>query len=627
MNIKKLSSGLFYVPPLNGRGGLGYKPSNVIYGGTLTTNLIEYNKTYNDEPIPYALELYNNRNRNRKPKALITNENFNDDVDLNYELLKKHLYNKKTDKEDKKNIQEVIKAQEHNNALKSRVTDYAKLIHDIAKHKTISPPIKKEVEQQLIKAYSKSIKPKPIETIISKPKLSEELLDQIRSTTILKKVILDSLKNGNIDEAKNVLVMLNSLYKYKKLKIENNKLVEVPKELIKKATVTNKAKEKEDDLYKTLVKSRSENTGVNNELWKQLENNKQYNELMETYYNLKLGNLETKIDELENGTYKKPDSYKSKKCDEFEQKFKNKEVIIPFLEQTVTNFNKNDIFEIKIIHTETDYENIKFNGEEFNFKADKYFPMDVLVLIKTKKGEVKKYAIELKYYDNLLYYGIVNKKGNKVTESGSNSSFLNLCKLQEIEYEKYTQRKFFDLIDYKDSYKKAIIKGNKTEIKEFKNKINELEKLINNNEAFNESFNKNVYSYYVSMKFTKGGYAFQNKPTDENDYNTKEIYEHLQKYNTKQNIIRFNTDGKIRTVESGKERRENLNFNIMKGAEVIYCISMSDAILGLNYSNEINKNKKLVDNPFYSHKLMKSNYGKTTDSIGLKLENLQLIKK
>jgi hypothetical protein len=90
--------------------------------------------------------------------------------------------------------------------------------------------------------------------------------------------------------------------------------------------------------------------------------------------------------------------------------------------------------------------------------------------------------------------------------------------------------------------------------------------------------------------------------------------------------LKVQVDGKIDNIISGKSKKENTKYSIMKDSEILYGISMSDAILGLNYSQEIRNNNKLIDNPFYSHHLYKSSYGKYTDSIGLKLEKFKLIK-
>jgi hypothetical protein len=127
------------------------------------------------------------------------------------------------------------------------------------------------------------------------------------------------------------------------------------------------------------------------------------------------------------------------------------------------------------------------------------------------------------------------------------------------------------------------------------------------------------------MKFSKGGFDFQKKRSDEYDYNSDEIYQHLQKFNVRQNIIKFDKNGKVKTVVSGKDRKENTKYDLMKDTEVLYCISMSDAIIGLNWTELIINNPKLIDNPFYLHHVYNSMYGKDTDSIGLKLEDFTLI--
>lgn len=432
-----------------------------------------------------------------------------------------------------------------------------------------------------------------------------------------------TVNTNNLKESIDSLVdSLQDVYGDKYIvKISNNKL-EV--ERIKQTNV------KSDTKYKELVAQREDYDTLTKKEWKKIKDDDDNEEIIEKYDELELGDLLDKIEVLENGTYTKPADLEAPNCDEFEENFKNEATVKKFLKQTVPNFNEKNIKKMSIIHTETNYKKISFDGKTIDFKADKYFPMDVMVYIENKDGTKKKYAIELKFYDNTPYYTGKESSTGKVAESGTKVSFQQLCEWQDDLYTDYKKVKVSEIVKLKDKIETEEDKPKKIrddkKISKLKKELKYLEELINDEEEFNEAFNKDIYGFCVAMKFSKGGFDFQNKRTDEDDYNDDETYKHLQKFNVKQNIIKFKNDGTVNSVLSGKNKTENEKYKLMKDAEVLYCVSMSDAILGLNYSQMIRDNNKLVDNPFYSHHLYKSSYGKYTDSIGLKLENFTLIK-
>ena len=74
-------------------------------------------------------------------------------------------------------------------------------------------------------------------------------------------------------------------------------------------------------------------------------------------------------------------------------------------------------------------------------------------------------------------------------------------------------------------------------------------------------------------------------------------------------VLKMRLDGKVNNLITAKGREENIKYTeLLKDCEVLYGISMSDAMLGLNYSEEIRTNPKLIDNPYYAFHLYKSMY-------------------
>jgi hypothetical protein len=670
--------GLGYKPPkFYGHGGLGYKPpfEGRIHGGQF--ELVKYNPeskrndltiSYGGKP-PETYELMSTQPTGFLWDAYLSPETSIDDKSIIISTIEKRKqefpeeynkqlinYNKRLD-ESKKEL--VINSNTRLNELKYKNSELYKKYFPEKKTKEEKPQTMSP-EETLAKRMTTKVKaPAPIVLNIKRKQNNQneliinfnnvigekthgldnritnyEKTPNATNKSILIKSYKDTIKYGLDLVIKNPNIIttkisdaiisfkddLNNLItKGPKYEIENNVLVEGEKE---KPT-------KSDTVYKQLVAQREDYETISSKEWKKFKKNNE--ELVEKYDELHLGDLDNKIEELENGTYTKPEEFDAPNCDEFEEKFKNVAVVKKFLKQMVPDFDEKKLSEFVIIQTETDYNNITFDGKTFSFKKDKFFPMDVIVLTKLKNGTIKKYAIELKYYDNTPYYtGLENEKTGKVAESGTKVSFLQLCELQQGLYDDYKKSKVSlisklnDKIEDEEDKPESIRDNNK--IIKFKKEIEELTNLIDNNEKLNEDFNKNIYGYCVAMKFSKGGFDFQNKQTDIGDYNSNETYKHLQQFNVKQNILKVQVDGKIDNIISGKSKKENTKYSIMKDSEILYGISMSDAILGLNYSQEIRNNNKLIDNPFYSHHLYKSSYGKYTDSIGLKLEKFKLIK-
>ena len=460
---------------------------------------------------------------------------------------------------------------------------------------------------------------------------------------------LDLLKIDGIDEdtteyimgeLKTYLEILNELIvKGNKWEIEEPtlSLVEVPPE----------EKDKEDTYYKTLALQRTTYGSVNPVEWAEFEKNNP--QLMVLYNNLQLENINNNLAEIDSG-YIKPEGLDTTHCDLFEECFTNQNETINFIHQIAPNFISTNIANIEIINTGVD---------SVNFKKDENFPVDIIVIITYNDGTIKKYAIELKYYDNQrTYTGIARTEETKtgkilkpaVKETGDLLDYSGLCREQLKLYNDFKQNKFKDIGVLEEQLIDAEEFNDKKEIKKLTKEIIKLKEFVLNIEEFNEYFKKNYYGFYVAMKFTKTGFSFgmrifKNKKTgiervefedineerDEGDYNTKETYKHLQKFKShSQRLLRFYPDtGYIKKTVSGIKGKEykSKNFLLLQDCELLFCVSYKDVILGLNYSEKI-KNKPLeLHNPFYKQHLVKSAYEKKTETVGFDLGIWTLIKR
>ena len=116
---------------------------------------------------------------------------------------------------------------------------------------------------------------------------------------------------------------------------------------------------------------------------------------------------------------------------------------------------------------------------------------------------------------------------------------------------------------------------------------------------------------------------------------SKQEYDKLRSNYASNRNPKFNNNGIIESVSDKfgntlpKDNIENKKFI---GAKVLYNIKMQDCEVGMNYSNAIKDGKINPRNPLYTHKIGKSQYGKSTKktkytSILLSNNDLKIIMK
>jgi hypothetical protein len=135
------------------------------------------------------------------------------------------------------------------------------------------------------------------------------------------------------------------------------------------------------------------------------------------------------------------------------------------------------------------------------------------------------------------------------------------------------------------------------------------------------------------MKALKTGHRFDPSDYKEGDYTSKEMLEFLNaNYSSGKQIIEFDNNGNIIGVSTTKGTKASGQKDLLRGVnEALYCVSYKDAIVGLNYSELIQKKShkypSISRNPFSAHHPVKSGYETKTDSVGLKAEDFKLFGK
>ena len=157
--------------------------------------------------------------------------------------------------------------------------------------------------------------------------------------------------------------------------------------------------------------------------------------------------------------------------------------------------------------------------------------------------------------------------------------------------------------------------------------------LLKDNNMLTQNFFKDVYTRYIPMKMPKTNFNISKLGNLEDSYTPSAYYEYIRQISKfgKQKIIGFDTNNRIDKIfrlskdKATKEDKELLVINneMYKGAKLLYLVSVKDALLGCNWSNELQKDEALRENPLRRLKPVPSAYGaKTgekpiTDSIGL----------
>lgn len=641
-----------FVP--HGKGGLGYRPMRQMIGGRVPQRYRPFRA------------IFGRGGGDEEDKGLgggggevVSHQLYKDDIE---ELTKMFGDQTLTNYDD--TTQELVDPQE------LRLADRIERDLGINEHLE-SIPTKNKDERDVLKEskkHDKSIVNKLGSTDKSVSRRTKNIIDAcssgINDILLFKSnYIMSTLTNDYLDTYMDIwLNALNKLNATEKYFIENNELI------LEKITPESKSKNKKDDLYIQLANLRNTYSKVDKSEWNEFKSNNDNMSLLTKYNNLDLGIIQAEIEMIENNDYTIPvvlsesslqiklqemyndyiklsSSIKKivkppQMCDAFEEQFKlegdkRTNFTLRFINQ-MTGLSISDIKSYSIIHTETSYIDKKFGNEIISFNADRNFPLDILVAIKLNNGSYKKYGIELKYYNNIEYFFSSEGKKGKPKISGDNTTFVNLCKHQISQYNNFKKNiitslsKCTDRINDLRSNKKKK-KEEIQEIKEIQDRINVYNEMLSNDEIFNNEFNRNIYGYYIPMKFSKLGYRFQTPTESDESYNDPSFYTHMsQRFSKNQKVLNFNSNGIIEKTTTSKGVDYKLeSVKILNGMELLLCVSFSDAIIGNNHSKYIRDNisthPTINKDPFLLNFPVKSNYSYETDSVGLKLENWKLI--
>jgi hypothetical protein len=261
--------------------------------------------------------------------------------------------------------------------------------------------------------------------------------------------------------------------------------------------------------------------------------------------------------------------------------------------------------------------------------GDRWAPIDGMIdiyKVDKKTGDkelVEKVNIEFKYYSN---YDIPSK---------GNLSFELMYDTIENDYDIYRK----ELIIYANKLKEKISNLNDDiKVKEYYNEDTSKDKQLiltlqdeykrlnlNNKDFLKEDFYLKHYTAQVPMKFSKTGVKRNIYAPDINSMNSYEDYNYLNSFlkpSQKQLIFE---NGKIKDIKrlSGNDiinkKTNQPKYERIKG-KYYMVVAFKDAIIGLNYSDQINKGKINPENPLLTNKLVKTAYAnKVSDHIGLKL--------
>jgi len=304
-------------------------------------------------------------------------------------------------------------------------------------------------------------------------------------------------------------------------------------------------------------------------------------------------------------------------ADAFEDAFKSETLMRRFLKQSklrgLTD-SQIDRAQLKIIETGTNY-------PQYGYTKDKNFPIDILVDVILDGVTIKKFAIELKYYDKTNMWTGLNISKSKPSESGQKMSFTELLEIQNTFFNDYKATLINKIQTLKDDIQEDELLGSDTT--ELEAKKDALETILSSRELCTKSFNDNVYGVYVGMKVTKTGYRFSEVTEEMKGINTLEFYQNLKKYqNVKSPRLILNHDGIIEDVwKPRKNERTEHYYNLLGDRELLFCVSFKDACIICDYSKKIREGYFDPLNVFKNVRITKSMYGSAhADSMAIPLE-------
>jgi hypothetical protein len=157
------------------------------------------------------------------------------------------------------------------------------------------------------------------------------------------------------------------------------------------------------------------------------------------------------------------------------------------------------------------------------------------------------------------------------------------------------------------------------------------------NDKLTQEYYRDRYIASIPMKMTKTNFQYPKEKLIESGLTPKEYYNYVHKrgLSTARKQVNVNNEGVITSISlAGKKDTpfgsNNPGFKLFTGSKILYCISLYDALLGVNWSDMLKNDPNLIIDPFYKFKPVASAYGHekgkaSTDSIGIPFNTFKVI--
>ena len=280
-------------------------------------------------------------------------------------------------------------------------------------------------------------------------------------------------------------------------------------------------------------------------------------------------------------------------------------------------------------------------GKKRIFKKDDNAPFDLIVIFEYK-GKTVKIVIEDKFYNNSnIHTTIKGVKGGKSVVI----KYDELMNFTNNEYKKYKDVVLFRYSEAKRDYE--VYKNRRLtddEIKERKpelynqyhglrNKIYNAKNELDNDKITQEYF-RDRYTAAIPMKMTKTNFKYPKEKLVKSGITNEDYYSYVRnKLTSGRKQVVVNDEGVITDIVNAgsetepktrfsKDTFEQIGYDLFIGAKILYCVSLKDALLGMNWSDMLANDPDLRSDPFYKFKPVATAYGPekgeaNTDSMGL----------
>lgn len=210
-----------------------------------------------------------------------------------------------------------------------------------------------------------------------------------------------------------------------------------------------------------------------------------------------------------------------------------------------------------------------------------------------------------------------SESSGRVLVGGEKMTFNDILKMQNNFFNDYKNIIIKDIGNLRRDIRNAAEVGLNTS--DLTSKHNSLIELTTNPVAINRDFDLKVAGVGIAMKYTKMGYRFLDYTGMEKGINKEHYYSHMHerfKGNAPRLIYDENT-GKIKNVLNRVTDTKYRKAKFLKGREVFFAVSYTDAIVVCDYSRMIREGKVNPENVMQSLRLTKSAYEKATDHFSI----------